>query len=245
MQTNSKPVSMSTGKRTTGPGHRAALGNPLNQAQLVDSPTTMIYENPLPYLIDTDATDSYINCDVAQTCKFNKARQTNTHTITQLTDGSERILKTDNELQFIHEGSLHTFNAKHTPPMAEEFIQGMDSLPQMGLNLHLDPIQPEHHQKSTENDLSRNLIFHKIPSKFSVELTPADAAHHRKTIEAPPRPCAKATPPPQVIENTPLTSTVTPLALLASKFATPPPPPEPPPQSNTARFSRFQLKLCF
>lgn len=111
------------------------------------------YGNTFRCLIDTGAARSFVNSRVADTLRKANAPTMFVHSIVQVADGREIILRNEFRIPCLINGTTHLINVTEFPQLAEEIIFGIDALTTMNFSIQINgqEIKTQRKTRSTQN----------------------------------------------------------------------------------------------
>lgn len=100
--------------------------------------TLRIYGQDFSCLIDTGAARSFINSNVAEILRNDNAPLHPVHSIIQVADGREMVLRHEFQIPCILGTSTYQITVTEFPQLAEEIVLGIDTLTQMNLSIRIN-----------------------------------------------------------------------------------------------------------
>lgn len=112
-----------------------------------------IYGETFRCLIDTGAARSFINSRVADIFRTVNAPISFVHSVVQVADGREIILRHEFKVPCMVGDATHQITVTEFPHLAEEIILGIDALLHMNLSIQINgqEVKPQNRTRSTQN----------------------------------------------------------------------------------------------
>lgn len=119
----------------------------------------LIYRQTFHCLIDTGAARSFINTNVAEILRNANGPTHPIHSVVQVADGREIILRQEFRIPCTIKGITHQINVIEFPQLAEEIIFGIDALTLMNLSIQINghEVMPQRQLRTSQNGHNSNV----------------------------------------------------------------------------------------